>query len=293
MNTFSLLAAAAALGLLAAALRPAAWDRLLALDAPHPSSGTKHPRVTLPALIDPLGRAGLVERGERHVFLASAVGGCVLSSVAAGVLASRIDLSPLIGAVLGLSLGALGVQVSLHRRQRAYSARMVGSLPLTLESLILLVQSGLSVLPAIAACAAQMSSRDAPALRFFTILYDRTITGQAITDAVEEIAAALPYPAVRHVLLHLDIAGAEGCSIADALRSLSDYAHAEWRAGVEERVRRLENVAVFPVFAAVIGLFCLVVAVPLVRVQSIRSGLVPATGSIPAATPLTPPEATR
>ena len=41
----------------------------------------------------------------------------------------------------------------------------------------------------------------------------------------------------------------------------------------ENRVRRLENLVVFPVFVSVIGLMCLTAAVPLVPVLKLKESL--------------------
>lgn len=59
--------------------------------------------------------------------------------------------------------------------------------------------------------------------------------------ALETVAVVVPYRAVRHILLHLDMSATDGAEMIPALRSLSYYAFSEWRLSVEHRVRRLEN----------------------------------------------------
>jgi type II secretory pathway component PulF len=87
-----------------------------------------------------------------------------------------------------------------------------------------------------------------------------------IGQALSIVSDSVPQRTLRHVLLHLDISGTEGGELVPALRNLSEYVHNEWKLSVETRVKRLENLVVFPVFASVMGLLVLTSAVPLVPI---------------------------
>ena len=89
----------------------------------------------------------------------------------------------------------------------------------------------------------------------------------------EIIADAIDIKVLRHVLMHMDIANSEGGELIPSLRALSDHAHSEWKLSVEARVKRLENIVVFPVFFSVIGLMLLVIAVPVIPLLNIKDSL--------------------
>ena len=97
--------------------------------------------------------------------------------------------------------------------------------------------------------------------------------GIPFTQALGMVASSIEIRAVRNVLLHLDVSSAEGGRLVPALRSLSDRAHQEWKLGVETRVRRLENLVVFPVFISVMGLMLLTAAVPIVPLVEFAKSL--------------------
>ncbi|MCC6952521.1 MAG: type II secretion system F family protein [Deltaproteobacteria bacterium] len=243
--------------------------------------------VDLAHLDDWLGRSGLIEPNARRTFIASTALLIFLSPLITIAITAALGGSVLfIGSCL-LCLTSTAPLFRLRHREVAHRGRLLSSLPLLLESLILLVESGLGLLPALAACSEASDIRHVPAARYFTLVYARVASGIPLSEAVRSVALRAAHPAIRHVLLHLDVAGSEGGKLGDALRSLSDYAHAEWKLWVEERVRRLENLAVFPVFASVLGLMLVIGAVPLAKVHNIRGAL--AAGGTPSAETLADP----
>ncbi len=144
--------------------------------------------------------------------------------------------------------------------------------PLCLESLILLVEAGLGILPAIQQIVTKRkgSTKPNPVIRYLSLVYQLASHGVPISQALAMVANSSDQRILRHVLLHLDISGTEGGELIPSLRSLSGYAHTEWKLSVEHRVRRLENFVVFPVFVSVIGLMFLTAAVPLIPVLKLR-----------------------
>jgi Flp pilus assembly protein TadB len=180
----------------------------------------------------------------------------------------------------------------LRNREQNHAREVAFLMPLTLESLILLVESGLGILPAIQRLVAGSTQTKVhnTVIRYLRLVYELAAHGTPLGTALAHVADATELRVLRHVLLHLDISGTEGGELVPALRNLSNHAHTDWRLSVENRVRRLENLVVFPVFVSVIGLMCLTAAVPLVPVlklkeslqrQSVVPGESPQTGAQP------------
>lgn len=181
------------------------------------------------------------------------------------------------GFVAGIAVGGYVsaiVGALLYRLWRTKVEReILFSLPLFLEAIILLVDSGCGILPAIttAAKANHSTRRTKRLLRFFHAICRLSENGIPFSEAIKSVSErATHFSTLQHVLLHLDLAASEGVEIGPALRHLSDYAHSEWKMAVEERVKRLEHFVVFPVFISVMGLLALMAAGPLVSVLDLR-----------------------
>lgn len=233
--------------------------------------------AALKTLGDRLGKAGFLTRWERNrARLALLL--LLIVPLVLGVVLGVLKGSPvgtLVGLGVGLYLGATCALGWLRYRTADFEREVLFQVPLVLESLILLVEAGLSMLPALERIVSREDHGGAinPVTRIMRLVYELAAHGIPLGSALEMVAEAANLKVLRHVLLHLDITGTEGGELVPALRSLSDHAHTEWRLSVEYRVKRLENLVVFPVFAAVIGLMFLTASVPLVPVLKVRDSL--------------------
>ena len=217
-----------------------------------------------------LGRAGFLSRKQQQrarlirviLLAAPPVSGAWLGWHAGSAAAF------LICALLGFYLGLALWLAYLRRCTNEFLREIYFQLPIALESIILLVESGLGVLPSIQRITSGTTLKREPnAVRLLLrLVYELSAHGIPLGHALAMVAEASDVKVLRHVLLHLDISGTEGGELIPSLRSLAEHAHTEWRLSVETRVRRLENLVVFPVFASVIGLMLLTAAVPIVPV---------------------------
>ncbi len=211
-----------------------------------------------------LGRAGCLSQSERTKTILSLTTVSIFSLLLCSLL-----LGPIIGIASGIYLSALVGVLYLRKAQADFNREIMFQLPLTLESLILLVESGLGILPALERLVSSSCNKglNNPVLRILNLVYRLAANGIPFSQAAAMVAEKIENRALRHVLLHLDLSRSEGGAIGSCLRSLSDHAHNEWKISVETRVKRLENMVIFPVFASVIGLMILVSAVPLVSIR--------------------------
>lgn len=220
---------------------------------------------------DRLGRAGFITSKQRRgakVIL-------VLISVSILLLAFFIGLKKgttlaiFVSLIIGAYLGIVGGLYFLRHKTNKFHQEVAFNIPLLLENIILLVESGYGVLPALQQASAPTTKTNGTK-RLFQLVYQLSAFGLPFNKALEIVADATEIRIFRHVLMHLDISNAEGGELIPSLRGLSDHAHQEWKMGVETRVKRLENFVVFPVFAAVMGLMLLIGAVPLVPLLDLR-----------------------
>ena len=224
---------------------------------------------------DRLGRAGFLLPAERRkaatvraVFIvigAAAGAGCVWHS----------DWRLLLGVLAGCYAGFVGWAYFLRFRAGWFEREILFRVPIALESLILLVESGVGLLPAIERLVGtgNGSRSTDPVHYLLRLVYELSARGVPFGGALQLVADSCDQRIIRHVFLHLDISGNEGGELIPSLRSLSSHAHIEWKLSVEQRVKRLENLVVFPVFVSVIGLVLLTAAVPLVPLVNLRETL--------------------
>lgn len=184
------------------------------------------------------------------------------------------------GAGLGLYAGLVAYVSWISFRKKDAIRSVYYELPLVLEELVLLVESGLALFPALeevcvkrTASGVRSSRKETLARRVLLTAYQLAAHGVPISDAFKQVAKVCPFPVLRHVLLHLDISSSVGGELLYSLRTLSEQIHKEWKLSVETRVKQLENLVVFPVFVAVMGLMLLTAAVPLVPVLDFMSSM--------------------
>lgn len=234
----------------------------------------KETEHAITALGDRLGKAGFItskQRQDAKTISALVVGIFTLLGLTIGS-RNGLSLGTFIGCFSGAYLGFLVWLFYLRFQAADLEREIMFRLPLLLESLILLVDAGLGVLPALERITFQsaQSKEKNPVAMYLGRVYQLAASGMPLAEALQVVADATGHRTLRHVLLHLDLSGTEGGELIPALKSLSDYVHTEWKLSVEQRVKRLENGVVFPVFVSVIGLLMLVSAVPLVPLLEFR-----------------------
>lgn len=147
--------------------------------------------------------------------------------------------------------------------------------PLFLEELVLLISSGLALFPALQSLSQEIPNCSSLGVvrRYLNRVYMLASHGLPVSEAFEQVARACPFPPIQNVLLHLEVSSSVGGELIFALQSLASQVHTEWKLAVETRVKKLENLVVFPVFAAVIGMMLLTAAVPLVPIMDFMGTL--------------------
>ncbi|MFN8390270.1 MAG: type II secretion system F family protein [Bdellovibrionota bacterium] len=253
-------------------------DRLPDPDLVHNES---EPRKRIPALQlerfgDRFGRAGFVTPDHRDRLRLTLTLLCGLITLLGAILGARWSpLCGVIGTLGGLVFSGAGILIFLCVCEGEETRRVVFVLPLFLESIVLLVESGLGILPALERVVQARTKKGSAdtVTQLFRAAYQLSANGIPLEEALESVSSCTPHQPVKHVMLHLDITGREGGELIPSLRSLSDHAQNQWRLSVERRVKRLENFVVFPVFTSVLGLMALTVAVPIVPLLSLKESL--------------------
>ena len=231
----------------------------------------KDTELALAALGQRLGKAGFLTTSE-HSNAKLTMIGIISCGLCIGIVLGYYHslMGCLIGGIAGTYISLLIWLSYLRYRTSDFVRQVTFQIPILLESIILLVESGFGILPSIERAASVSSKQSHAVKRLFYIVYQLSAHGLPFTQALESVADAVDIKILRHVLMHLDISNSDGGELIPSLRSLSDHAHSEWKHSVEKRVKKLENLVVFPVFASVLGLMLLIASVPLVPLLNLK-----------------------
>lgn len=245
------------------------WSRFVS------TLGISSEKVLIPKLI----RAGLIsiEEQKRFIKLRNYIFIAFMLATFEVLLIREISLSASIG-VMVVVLYLLLLVYSLYLKFLTNNAEreIYYDTPLFLEELVLLTESGLALFPALQEiCAKDVSKRSQTTLvrRYMASVYNLTLAGLPMSEAFAKVAKEAPFPPIKNLLLHLDVSSSVGGELIFALQSLAEQVHKEWKFAVETRVRKLENLVVFPVFAAVMGMMLMTAAVPLVPIMEFMNGI--------------------
>jgi Flp pilus assembly protein TadB len=227
-----------------------------------------------------LAAAGLFTRADRQKFiiqqkLIPICGAIAAVSVqlAAGSLRSSL-VSVLFSALGGIAGGYLMSRMRLRRRQQRFRGQIEFFLPIVMERIVMAVQSGLDVLPAILAVL-DIEHQEAQSRPDGSIDPVSTLLGQVrlITEAglgfeqsLQGVAARVESSALRHAFIHLGIAQRQGGELVMPLKELSDATQLCYQESVEEELAKMPVKATMPLLCTFAGLILCFLTAPLVQV---------------------------
>ena len=197
------------------------------------------------------------------------------------------SLSGLIPAiVIGLSLGYLIARRRLFNKKETFRREIEFFLPIVMERLVMAVESGLDIIPAIRTIIkleespqGEIASSDLdPASRLLFFAYQMTEAGISFEYALREAAQELNCNALRHAFIHLALAQKEGGEVITPLRELSDSTQLYYQESVEEEIAKMPVKATLPLVLTFAGLIILFITSPLVQIMSITQSATPQSG---------------
>lgn len=185
----------------------------------------------------------------------------------AAILAAWQSAGP-VGLAMCGAAWVLAPQFRKRRRSAALSREIERHLPLVLERLVVAVQSGLDILPALNALTRPEGLEppaDPVSAALGSILL-RVERGADADDSIRLAAHSCESLALRHALLHLAQARSHGGELSGPLRELSDATQLSSEELAEERIARMPAQAMLPLGLVFSGLLILLLTVPLLQV---------------------------
>ncbi len=233
---------------------------------------------------DELARAGLIEPKERRKFeiilsLSPLVGGALF------LIPSLIGSVKTTGTTffmvsLGLGAGLIFRKYLLKSRKDRYIHSLTFFLPMVMERIVMAVQAGLDILPAIntvlsANTDKDIKKKDDPVTALLKIASKLTESGLSFERALKELATVIDSSAVRHAFLHLAVAQKEGGVLIMPLRELSDSTQLYYQESIEGEIAEMPVKATMPLLCTFAGLLVCFLTPPFLQILNILTENMP------------------
>lgn len=193
-------------------------------------------------------------------------------------------LTGLIVTVLfSFSLGVFIMRGVEKARKRKHQDKINFFLPLVMERVVMAVQAGLDILPAIGAILKiedakprHMSSvEEDPVCKLLERVRSQAESGLTLDESLRKVAESVENAALRHAFIHLSVAYREGGELVMPLRELSDATQLFYQEIVEENIAKMPIKATMPLLLTFAGLIICFITSPIIQILEILQDAMP------------------
>lgn len=175
-------------------------------------------------------------------------------------------------ALFGFSVGVFISRKIQTNLKKSYYKRIEFYLPIAMERIVMAVESGLDLIPALKALIQlekQVGDPNDPTTGLFKQVIELSEAGMRFEQALEEVGKQVEGSSLRHAFVHLALAHKEGGEIISPLRELSDATQMQFQEQVEEHIAKLPVKATVPLLVMFIGLLICFLTPPAIQVMSV------------------------
>lgn len=178
---------------------------------------------------------------------------------------------------LAISMAFMGIALSSwylieQSRNRQFEGKktfaILFHLPIGMERILMGVQAGLDVIPAIERAAKDSDGvpLDDPVSHYLQTVLQQVESGKPVSVALNLVAKLTSCIPLKHSFVHLGIAHDQGGELSTPLRDLADSAQLAYELEVEEQIATLPVKATGPLVVAFIGLIIMFLTGPIVHI---------------------------
>ena len=166
----------------------------------------------------------------------------------------------------------------LRKRQKRYQRSTEFYLPIVMERIVMSVQAGLDIFPAVRTALAtgspEVKSEDDvgnvakyrdPVSRLLAMAVRLTERGLSFDESLNHVARMIDSSGMRHAFIHLGLAQREGGELIGPLRELSDSTQIYFQESVEEEIAGMPVKATMPLMLTFAGLISFCMASPIIQ----------------------------
>ena len=206
--------------------------------------------------------------------------GFVISSLFIRILSGNTSIKGLLLTMLfSFAAGVLYTARLKNKYKEKYKYEMNFFLPLTMERLVMAVQAGQDILPAIGVILDVEKNKQAskidPICQLLSQVKDLSDAGLSFDKSLYQVAESIDNGALRHAFIHLALAHKEGGELVTPLRELSDSTQIFYQETVEEEIAKLPVKATMPLLLTFAGLIICFITSPIIQIIEIMQKAAP------------------
>ena len=213
--------------------------------------------------------------------------GFVLAALLIRLLLSASSLTGLIVSVLfAFGLGVLTTAYLKGSYKRQYKYNINFYLPLIMERLVMAVQAGLDIMPAIGAILNveknKLNSKQVfnqnkldPVSELLSKVKNLTDSGLSFEVSLRQVAESVESSPLRHAFIHLATAYKEGGELVLPLRELSDSTQLFYQESIEEEIAKMPVKATMPLLLTFAGLILCFITSPVIQIMEVMRRALP------------------
>jgi hypothetical protein len=180
--------------------------------------------------------------------------------------------------VLAVMVAGGGVLVSQRLQESrkpsnaAVLRQIAYELPLVMERIVMAVQAGHDILPALKIILnsgennSSKGERDSQVLKCIREVVDATEAGMTLQSSLRTASMNTNSVALRHALLHIAVAHEKGGGLLFSLSELADATQSYYQESVEEQIATLPVKATFPLVVVFGGLLVILLTSPIIQI---------------------------
>ena len=246
-------------------------------------SRTSENRIRDHAIVKELVDAGLFGLEDRRAFLfqqkSIPLVGAICVVFFCFFVTSVTPIKLLLATIFGLALGYIASRVRLSLRKKKFKRDVEFFLPVVMERIVMAVQSGLDVFPALLAVLEiekeEIGGQSRVKLNPVSQLLERVCliceAGVGFEKSLRGVAARINVSSLRHAFIHLGVAQREGGELVMPLKELSDATQLGYQELIEEEVAKMPVKATMPLLCTFAGLILCFLTAPLIQVINLVS----------------------
>ena len=180
----------------------------------------------------------------------------------------------IMAALFGFSAGVFLARRIKSSLRKKFIDRIEFYLPLAMERIVMAVESGLDLIPALKTLTQleeKVGDPNDPTTGLFKQVIELTEHGVRFERSLEEVGKHIEGSSLRHAFVHLSLAHKEGGEVVAPLRELSDATQMQFQENIEEHIAKIPVKATVPLLVMFIGLLICFLTPPAIQVLSVTS----------------------
>ncbi len=183
----------------------------------------------------------------------------------------------LLTVLFSFAIGVMATSVIKKKYKENYQYQINFYLPLIMERLVMAVQAGQDILPAIGIILGIEKKEEKldPICDLLAKVKRHSDAGLSFEKSLHQVAETVDSGALRHAFIHLALAHKEGGELIQPLRELSDSTQLFYQETIEEEIAKMPVKATMPLLLTFAGLIICFITSPIIQIIDVMQKSMP------------------